>query len=228
MWSGAFSDRTYGTRGRPMLAANARSRASGKLADLRKSVGRNGDQVIDVEEMKREMQPREPAAQEDLPDFSGRWKCTEVAGNWDAYLKMVGLNPLSRSLARGMRYGKGRTVQKITGHAERRSLTVANEVLVSGITGWHNLIPTDDGMDVSDATPGQAQQAARRGLVPPSDINARAPASVENEQPSGSPPSPPLPSPSPEERRLSEQATMPRPSRSDRSGASRPLCSAKA
>jgi hypothetical protein len=46
---------------------------------------------------------------QDLPRFSGSWKCVKTSGEWDIYLRLAGVDEMKIHLAKGTLYGKVRT-----------------------------------------------------------------------------------------------------------------------
>ena len=60
-----------------------------------------------------------------LPDFSGHWLCTSVAGNWDAFLTMNNVPPWKIKLARGTDYGAGLSLQSIEMPRTLEAITIS-------------------------------------------------------------------------------------------------------
>jgi len=48
------------------------------------------------------------------PDFSGRWLLTSLEGNFDEFLRDIGVSYLFRTMAKGFGYGVGKQLQDIT------------------------------------------------------------------------------------------------------------------
>ena len=143
-WSGSATDRPSGSQGQPTASKDAG--AGGKKGpNLEKSsVEMVGGVVFDREEIWREMQPAKAAPTYELPDLSGRWKCINVSGDWDAYLKLEGVPIMQRNMAKAMAYGKGRAIQMLDVDELKATMTLCNEVMKAGATRWNGLRNTKE------------------------------------------------------------------------------------
>uniref|UniRef100_A0A7S2GLU0 Uncharacterized protein n=1 Tax=Haptolina brevifila TaxID=156173 RepID=A0A7S2GLU0_9EUKA len=113
-WQGAATDRSHGTRGRPTSSEGARKglKEQSSYKETSEDQSKHGPFPA-VPNLELHSEPQPPADPTQLPNFSGRWKCTSVEGHWDAYLKMLKVDETRRAIARGTGYGTGRCVQVI-------------------------------------------------------------------------------------------------------------------
>jgi hypothetical protein len=88
------------------------------------------------------------------PDFSGVWLLDRVEGDMQKFLKEVGVNSLSRTSAKMLRYGAGRITQNIT-HAEDM-LTVVS----TSLKGNHATTFRLDGTEQNSVDPFQGRPLA--------------------------------------------------------------------
>ena len=143
--SGAQTDRTHGRLGRPLLndihakiaaqqaaAAQKSKERKGSLAAIKS--GENATNVdkdamffaqISTGHDKHDVMPQ-PVPAQMRPDFSGRWLCTRVEGDWENYLRLLGVPESRRKMALSRGYGAGVAVQRVMMAPDRRSLAVSN------------------------------------------------------------------------------------------------------
>ena len=123
-WSGAYTDRSAGQRGRPERAKDGtknwvvphppvRPEDFEKRAEEAKPEVKEekGSQYTPVPNLELHSAPLPAAPEAERPDFSGVWRCTSTDGCWDEYLKRCDVDSTRRALARGTDYGTGRSVQ---------------------------------------------------------------------------------------------------------------------
>ncbi|CAK8991124.1 unnamed protein product [Durusdinium trenchii] len=75
------------------------------------------------EEPKEEKKDAPPDAK---PDFSGHWVQVAVEGDFDAYLKSMGMGYVSRTLAKSMGYGVKKVQQVVEHEGEKFKMTLTN------------------------------------------------------------------------------------------------------
>ncbi|CAJ1401623.1 unnamed protein product, partial [Effrenium voratum] len=71
------------------------------------------EQLLQLEQLERPLTPNDKLELEDKgrPDFSGEWKMVEAQGDWDTFLKEMGVGYLMRTTASTFKYGAGVTKQ---------------------------------------------------------------------------------------------------------------------
>jgi hypothetical protein len=132
-FSGALTDRTHGSLGRPspdMIRVRPKKMDQSwqnEKSSMRKSMrqGRFGP-YTPVSNIEMHVPPMPPAFKKDLPDFTGRWKCTMTIGPWDAYLTLCNVPEARIKVARGVQYGAGLSVQEIHMPPSKDFMTVVN------------------------------------------------------------------------------------------------------
>jgi len=140
-WSGAYTDRSAGQRGRPERAKDGtknwvvphppvRPEDFEKRAEEAKPEVKEekGSQYTPVPNLELHSAPLPAAPEAERPDFSGVWRCTSTDGCWDEYLKRCDVDSTRRALARGTDYGTGRSVQTIVMSETKNVLTISNVI----------------------------------------------------------------------------------------------------
>ena len=141
-WSGAYSDRSAGTKGRPERNkdgtrnwnkghstvknghGNRTSAGAAAAGDLGLGAPDRGagtffnahslrHAYIAVPNFELHNEPLPAAPREERPDFSGVWRLSDTDGAWDEYLKRCKVDATRRALARGTFYGRNRSLQTI-------------------------------------------------------------------------------------------------------------------
>jgi len=74
-----------------------------------------------------------PAPVEERPNFSGRWKCIAIEGDWEKYLETCGVPPTRCKIASGTGFGKDRALS-IVSQQGVEEITVTN---VSILENWY-------------------------------------------------------------------------------------------
>ncbi|CAE7655564.1 unnamed protein product [Symbiodinium sp. CCMP2456] len=77
------------------------------------------------------------------PDFSGKWICCRVEGDWDAYLRERGTSWMMRKLAASVGYGVGKHTQTIVQNSDE--LVVVNLVVSTGAPKEERCVIKADG-----------------------------------------------------------------------------------
>mmetsp|Transcript_67419 Transcript_67419/g.158082 ORF Transcript_67419/g.158082 Transcript_67419/m.158082 type:complete len:224 (-) Transcript_67419:335-1006(-) len=77
------------------------------------------------------------------PDFSGKWICCRVEGDWDAYLRERGTSWMMRKLAASVGYGVGKHTQTIAQNSDE--LEVVNLVVSTGAPKEERCVIKADG-----------------------------------------------------------------------------------
>lgn len=105
-----------------------------------------------------------PEKVRDLPDFSYHWICTDVSGEWDEYLYLLGVPEPQCKLAKARNFGKGHEEQIIELSADKASIKIINPFKV--ITYTTSESPPKAREDVSNtlAINGQPQQLSYGGI----------------------------------------------------------------
>lgn len=133
VFTGFATDRTHGARGRPISdgsvryakAANNRRTETDSSQSMKKREGKYGP-YAPIANIELVAAPAPAAERRELPDFSGRWKCTNAAGEWETYLRLCGVPNDKIKLARGARWGAGITVQEIHMPWNKETMTIVN------------------------------------------------------------------------------------------------------
>ena len=61
-----------------------------------------------------------------MPNFSGEWSLLKVEGNFDEYLKSMGVGYMSRSMAKTMGYGVKKVHQTVEHEGDKLKITQTN------------------------------------------------------------------------------------------------------
>ena len=176
-FSGAASDRSYGVRGRPLRADGQTKTVAGDKALHTAGVGTSKHGNFPPVPNLDLANPLPAAPEEDRPNFSGRWKCTSVDGQWDAYLKLLQIDDTRRAIAKGTHYGKGRSIQTIDMPESNDQLTISNVIY----RPWGKRPITKGkkkkGAAAAEATEAQTENGAAEangGAEATGDVNAAA------------------------------------------------------
>ena len=141
--SGIATDRTYGSRGRPIAKPVAAAKPTtdedpeeakkdGKEA-LRTTVidprGRLQWKDDEIREKNAELLRKPPAPPETyqyIPNFTGHWICSGATGEWDEFLYLLGVPEFERKIARARKWGTGHEQQLISMNHAKTTISISN------------------------------------------------------------------------------------------------------
>jgi len=141
-FSGIYSDRTHGHRGRPFDADHKlkplnssptqtpqklKPEHKSKVIDARGRLKWKDDEARKLNKRVIDAKPLpKPEKIRELPDFSRHWICTDVSGEWDEYLYLLGVPEPQCKLAKARNFGKGHEEQIINLSVDKSSITITN------------------------------------------------------------------------------------------------------
>lgn len=95
-----------------------------------------------------EAEAEKPAPPAYRPTFNGEWVCTGVQGDWDEFLRLMGLPEFQRKLAKARQWGVGVAEQRIFLPPDKSRIELHNHTKVPAYTTY-----TDEEADENGVRP---------------------------------------------------------------------------